>query len=125
MFGFLLKIAVVALLVVGIFSVISWRKSGSFRLPDPAQIISLVKMTFNRQAVSKLKEVDTSGVGKSLSGALDSLVTHPGRNSPVVLGVKITNDSLDAIVNVLQNLPPDQYQQLQTLFCAPATSSSR
>jgi hypothetical protein len=45
---------------------------------------------------------------------LDSLVTHPDPNSPVVLGVKISNDSLSTVVDVIRSLPPDQINQIKS-----------
>ncbi len=123
MFGFLFKLVIVALVVIGLYSVISVRRGVTPKIPSVSQITSLAKMTFSRQVFSGLKKIDTSSLGGNLSQALDALVTHPGRNSPVVLGVKITNDSLSTVVDVIQSLPPDQFDQIKTLLCSPATSS--
>ncbi|OGD01354.1 hypothetical protein A3E17_04190 [Candidatus Amesbacteria bacterium RIFCSPHIGHO2_12_FULL_48_14] len=124
MFGFLFKIIIVALVVIGLYSVVSVRRGSPPQIPSLSQITSAAQATFSRQAFSGLKNIDTSNLGKNLSQALDSLVTHPDRNSPVVLGVKITNDSLNTVVNVIQGLPPDQVDQIKNLLCSPATSSA-
>ena len=124
MFGFLFKIIIVALVVIGLYSVVSVRRGSPPQIPALSQITSAAQATFSRQAFSGLKNIDTSNLGKNLSQALDSLVTHPDRNSPVVLGVKITNDSLNTVVDVIQGLPPDQVDQIKNLLCSPATSSA-
>jgi hypothetical protein len=55
---------------------------------------------------------------------LDSLVTHPDPNSPVVLGVKISNDSLSTVVDVIRSLPPDQINQIKSALCTPVSTQS-
>ena len=125
MFGFLLKVGIIAAVVVGVFTLVSWRRTGQVRLPSARNLTLWVASSFNREALSKIKNVNMGSVSRNLSSALDSLVTHPDRNSPVVLGVKITNDSLNTVVDVIQNLPPDQVNQIKALLCTPATSSGR
>ncbi|TSC88155.1 MAG: hypothetical protein G01um101416_178 [Microgenomates group bacterium Gr01-1014_16] len=68
-------------------------------------------------------EINASEAGSRISAALDSIVTHPDKNSPVVLGVKITNESIGKLVDVIQGLPPEQVKQIQQVICA--TPSAR
>lgn len=70
-----------------------------------------------------LKQVNASAAASRISSALDSLVTHPDKNSPVILGVKITNESLGVIVDALQKLPPDQTNQIKQILCATPSSN--
>ena len=115
MFGFLLKIAVVAALVVGVLGYIRV-KHGSFpKIPTSlSEIQSQIKIPV------KLKDIDAGVIAKNLSDALDAVVTHPGKNKgPVVLGVEITNQSLGTLVDVIQKLPPDQVKQLKDAVCKP------
>src|SRR3990167_9531793 len=102
MFGFLFKIIIVALVVIGLYSVVSVRRGSPPQIPSLSQITSAAQATFSLQAFSGMKKIDTSNLGKNLSQALESLVTRPDRNSSVVLGVKITNDSLNPVVDVIQ-----------------------
>ena len=82
-----------------------------------SQIKQLSSLT-SQFKIPNLKQIDASQAGQRVSEILDSLVTHPDKNSPVILGVKITNDSLNTIVDVIAKLPPDQVSQLKQVICA-------
>lgn len=114
MFGFLLKVVVLAAVVGSVVGIIYIRRGS---LPNLAQVKSDV--------INQVRSVDPKILAQNMSTALDSLVTHPDRNSPVVLGVKITNESLGTVVDVLQKLPPDQLSQLQTAICRPSSASAK
>jgi hypothetical protein len=109
MFGFLLKIVLLTSVVGAIVGVIYIKTGG---LPDPKKAAS--------DFTTAVKNVDSKTLLTNASDSLDKLITHPDKNSPVVLGVKITNDSLDTVVNVLQSLPPEQINTIKTALCAPA-----
>ncbi len=118
MFGFLFKMLIIAGVVVGV---------GWYFTLHGGKIPQIPKIT-SFSDVKKLvdfKKVDVSSVGGQLSLALDNLVTHPDKNSPVVLGVKITNESIGKLVDVIQGLPPDQVKQIQQIICAPASPSAK
>ncbi len=112
---FLLKVVFFAALVVAVFLVISSKK---IRLPSSVQKLA------DPQALQHLTQTQLSGLGSQLSSALDGLVTH-NRTSPVVLGLQVTNTSLNSIVDVIQRLPPDQINELKQTICSPATSSAQ
>lgn len=120
MVGFLLKIFLVVILVGGIGAVVL-NKSGRAPagVPDLATLSSGIQMSLRPGALNSLREVDAATLSRNLSSALDSLVTHPSRNSPVVLGVKITEESLSTLVEVIEQMPPDQVSQLQAVVCNP------
>lgn len=115
MFKFLLKLLLVAAVVGGIGGYI-YIKKGS--LPD------LSAYTHPQSVISEFRKTPLTEWGNRLSVALDSLVTHPDRNSPVVLGTKIASDSLNTVVDTIQNLPPDQIKELRQLLCSPASPSA-
>ncbi|MBI5358876.1 hypothetical protein HZB69_04595, partial [Candidatus Amesbacteria bacterium] len=54
---------------------------------------------------------------------LDNIVTNQTKDSPVVLGLKVTNESLSAITDVLQKLPNDQLQQIRAVVCASPSAN--
>jgi hypothetical protein len=114
MLGFLIKIVMVALIVGGVgFTVM---KKGIPNIKD----FDFSSLPLNKEALSSLKETDTQKLIANVSSMLDSIVTHPGKNAgPVVLGVQVTNDSLNTVVDVLQNLPPEQVDQIRDAFCNP------
>lgn len=118
MFSFLLKIVIVAAVIAG----------GAFYLTqkDPQFIskFASLRQSFSTPSLASLKGVDATSLAQNLSASLDALVTHPDRNSPVVLGVKITNDSLNTLVNVIETLPPEQVDQLKQVICQPASPSA-
>lgn len=86
--------------------------------------LSLPRLTDIGSVSSSLKNIDMAGFRKQLSGALDNLVTHSDR-SPVVLGMQISDNSLDTVVNLIRNLPPDQLSQIKSYICQPATPSAK
>jgi len=114
--GFLFRIVLVAAIVVG---VLYYVKSNGSKLPNLASFSSLsqVKVPVDQNALKTLTNLSASSVTSQVSSVLDSLVTHPDRNSPVVLGVKITNDSLSTLVDVIGKLPPNQVNQLKAAIC--------
>jgi hypothetical protein len=117
MLGFLFKIILVAIVFAGIFGFIYLRRGSLPQIPKLSDIPSALSQA--------AKNVDTSKLSENLSAALDGLVTHPDKNSPVVLGVKVTNDSLVKVVDVIYNLPPDQFSQIKSLICSPASPSAK
>ena len=112
MLGFFFKILIVAGLVAGV---------GWYFTIHGGKIPKISKLSDITNKID-YKKIDTKIIGKQLSLALDSLVTHPDKNSPIVLGVKITNDSLNTLVDVIQKLPPDQVKELKQLICTPTSS---
>ena len=106
MLGFLTKVIFLAILVggIGMFVV---NRTGS--IPTPESLKAEVENT--------IKNFDTKTVTSNLSASLDALVTNPDSNSPVVLGVKISNDSLNKIVDTIQSLPPEQVEQVRDILC--------
>lgn len=114
MFGFLSKVILMAVVVAVIGTVVYMRRGS---LPNPNSLLSEV-----RDAVT---HVDTGLVWNNLSASLDNLVTHPDKNSPVVLGIKVTNESLSTVVDVIQNLPPGQVSEIKAALCTSASPSAR
>lgn len=112
MFGLLLKLFILVAIVGGVALLVSRNKSLVASLSNPENLKVQV-----RQQVSNF---DTAKFTSNLGSSLDSLVTHSDSNSPVVLGVKISNDSLNTVVDVLQNLPPEQIDQIKSALCAPS-----
>lgn len=110
MFGFLFKVIIMAAVVAGG----GYAYINRDKFPQLAEIAQLP----SRLKLPDLKQVDASEAGKRISSALDSLVTHPDKNSPVVLGVKITNESIGKLVDVIQGLPPEQVNQIKQVICA-------
>lgn len=117
MIGFLLKLVIVAAVAVGSFSYFSQKN------PHLVSDLLAVKNQLQSGQYSQLVNIDADTVKGNLAASLDSLVTH-NNASPVVLGVKVTNDSLNAIVDIIQKMPPGQVQQLKDVICQPATSSA-
>lgn len=119
MFGFLLKIAVIAALVVGGIGYLKTKNISISQLP------SQFKIPNTSDVLSVAKSIDTAKAGKQVSDVLDALVTHPGRNlGPVVLGVQVTSESLGAISDALLKLQPEQLQQVKAILCQPVASPS-
>ena len=115
MFKFLFKVAIIAGLA-GFIGFYVYPKVTRSSLPNPLSAVSNLK--------NQLTNVDIKTTGQKLSAVLDSLVTHQSK-SPIVLGIDITNESLVALVDALQTLPPDQMNQLKQYLCTPATSSAK
>ncbi|OGD03019.1 hypothetical protein A3D85_00600 [Candidatus Amesbacteria bacterium RIFCSPHIGHO2_02_FULL_47_9] len=117
MLGFLAKIIIVAA-VVSVIGYVVFIRRGSlpdFSLFAPDHLLS--------NAISSVKKVDPKVLSQNVSDSLDKLITHPDKNSPVVLGVKITNESLNKLVDVIQTLPPDQVSQIKQAICATASGN--
>lgn len=119
MFGFLFKVAFIALLVVGVYGYVSVKRGSMPKIPTSlSEVTSMVQ-------IPALPKVSPSEAGKTISDTLDALVTHPGRNlGPVVLGVQVTNESLGVITDALMKLKPDQLQQIRNVVCQPSASPS-
>lgn len=113
MFGLLLKL-VVLVAIVGGGGFFVKQKFGA--IPSTDQLTSMVK--------EQVSNVNMGTLTQNLGSSLDSLVTHPDKNSPVVLGVKISNDSLATVIDVIQKLPPDQVNQVKSMLCAPIPTAS-
>lgn len=112
MLGFLFKIVIVAALVgvVG-FGFMMYRQGGG--------------VAINPQGLyESARQVDWSQFGSQVSQSLDSLVTHSDQ-SPMVMGIQITNDSLEKVGDTLQGLPPEQLEIIRQYICQPATPSAR
>ncbi len=123
MFGFLFKIIIVVALVAGVGGYLVIKRGGS--VADIPKLVANLPKTFSVQNAPKLitslnlKSIDTTNLGGKLSDALDALVTHPDKNSPVVLGVKVTNDTISTITDVIMKLPNDQLDQIRSIVCQP------
>lgn len=115
MLGFLFK-AIIFIGLVGLIFVIAFQRN---LLP------SSISKYVDPRMVNQLTHTNLSGLAPQLSTALDSLVVHPNSLSPVVLGLKVTNDSLNSVVDLIQRLPPDQLSQLKTVVCSTASASAK
>lgn len=118
MFGLLLKIVMMVVVVGGLVGFVSVKSNQS-----PKQLITNAKLQVENLSKPDaykniMKNINTADVISKASETLDSLVTHSSKNSPVVLGVKVTNESLGAITDILQSLPKDQLQQIRNIVCA-------
>ncbi len=121
MLGFLFKILMVTAIVAGIGWFVMNKKGVSFPKnmseAKPGQVLS--SLPLNKEAIGNLKGMKLDQVVAQLSSTLDSLVTHGGAGTgPVVLGVKVSNDSISTLVDVLRSLPPEQLDQLRLAMCA-------
>lgn len=114
----------VIVVIVGAVYALVYSRHGKF--PQITEYITRIQAAINQKSLAPLAldQVDLSGVGDKLSGSLDSLIVHSGTGSPVVLGVKITNESISALVDAIQKLPPDQTNQIKSFLCDPATPSA-
>jgi hypothetical protein len=123
-FRFFFKLIIIGIVVVSVYTLI-FARHGKF--PQITEFVTKVQSAINQRSLTPLalKDSDFSGLGNKLSDSLDSLVTHSGSASPVILGVKITNDSISALVDIIQKLPPDQTNQLKEFLCSPATPSAQ
>lgn len=121
MLGFLFKIAIVATVVsvAGYFLFI--KNPDTFKKVLSGNIEIDVKSFLDTKVLSQIKDTKPQNLLSGISGGLDSLVTHNNK-SPVVLGIKITNDSLNSIIDFIQNMPPEQVDQLKAVICAPAAT---
>ncbi|MDO8488406.1 MAG: hypothetical protein Q7S31_03805 [bacterium] len=121
MFGFLLKVVLIALIVVAGLWYVGMKKGslslGSFQL-DPKKILSMLPI--DTDLLLGAKNIQPDQFKGQISGALDSLVTHPGRNpGPIVLGVKVSNDTIGTVTDVLMGLPSEQLNQVKSVICTP------
>jgi len=121
MLGFLFKILLIAAVVGGIGYFVIFKK----QLPIPKNLSAIKtgdvisKLPLNKGAIENIKNLKPDQVIAQVGGALDSLVTHQsGGAGPVVLGIKVSNDSISTIVDVIQSLPSEQVQQIRTALCA-------
>ncbi len=112
MFGFLLKVGIIAAVVASIGGFVYLRRGSLPQIPSPNQWLAL--------ASESARKVDFKILAKNSSDALDNLIANPDKNSPVVLGVKITNESLGKLVDVIQGLPPEQADQIKSVVCGAA-----
>ncbi|KKU38166.1 MAG: hypothetical protein UX52_C0010G0018, partial [Candidatus Amesbacteria bacterium GW2011_GWA1_46_35] len=108
------KVAFVAVLVVGVYGYVSMKRGSMPKIPTSlSEIKSQIK-------IPAIPAINPSQAGKVISDTLDAFVTHPGRNlGPVVLGVRVTNESLGVITDTLLKLKPDQLQQIRNVVCQP------
>jgi hypothetical protein len=120
MLGLLIKLAIVVVVGLGIIKF----APSQFNNLSPGSAVSLPSEFDIRSVGENLKNVDLGGLGQKLSQSLDNFVTHEG-NSPVVLGIAITDESLKTIGNTLRNLPPDQLQIIKNYICQPSTPSAK
>jgi hypothetical protein len=58
-----------------------------------------------------------------ISQSLDNFIAHQNI-SPVVLGLKISDTSLDTLINVIHSLPPNEITQIKNYLCQPSSSSA-
>jgi len=112
--GLLFKVTVFASLVAFIWFY-AYPKITHSSVKNPISSVSELK--------SQLSGLDFKTTGQKLSAVLDSLVTHQEK-SPIVLGIEITNESLVALVDALQTLPPEQMDQIRQYVCQPASASA-
>lgn len=113
MFGFLLKMIVTALLVGGIGLFVTGRFSN--QIPHIGGIGNIL---------NQAKQIDIKAVSANLSYQLDKLITHTDR-SPMVMGIDITNKSLEAMVDSIRSLPPQELELVRKFVCEDASTSAR
>ena len=70
-----------------------------------------------------IKNIDTKVLLSKVGETLDNIVTNQTKDSPVVLGLKVTNESLSAITDVLQKLPNEQLVQIRAVVCASPSAN--
>jgi predicted nuclease of predicted toxin-antitoxin system len=111
MFGLLLKLALLSLVVGAVVVTVSVKKDAVKSYTSPERYQEVVK------------NIDTKVVLSKASDFLDNIITHGNSSSPVVLGLKVTNESLGAITDVLQKLPNDQLDQIRSVMCASSSAN--
>lgn len=126
MFGFLLKIVIIAGLVGGV----GWYVMGKKSIPLPKNLSGvqaenvLSKLPLDKDAINNIRGMKPDKVISQVSGLLDSLVTHQSPNGgPIVLGVKVSNDSIGTVVDVLESLPQEQFTQIRNALCASSSGN--
>src|SRR3989344_7003889 len=118
MFGFLIKLIIVTAVIGGIVGYVAVKTKQSPKevvLSAQSQIENLAKPEKYQDII---KNIDTKVLLSKVGETLDNIVTNQTKDSPVVLGLKVTNESLGAITDVLQKLPTEQLQQIITVVCA-------
>ncbi len=123
MFGFLIKLIIVTTVIGGIVGYVAVKTKQSPKevvLSAQSQIESLAKP---EKYQDMIKNIDTKVLLSKVGQTLDNLVTNQTKDSPVVLGLKVTNESLGVITDVLQKLPNDQLQQIRSVVCASPSGS--
>ncbi len=123
MFGFLIKLILVTAVIGGIVGYVAVKTEQSPKevvLSAQSQIESLAKPEKYQDII---KNIDTKVLLSKVSETLDNLVTNQTKDSPVVLGLKVTNESLGAITEVLQKLPTEQLEQIRSVVCASPSAN--
>ena len=123
MFGFLIKLILVTAVIGGIVGYVAVKTEQSPKevvLSAQSQIESLAKPEKYQDII---KNIDTKVLLSKVSETLDNLVTNQTKDSPVVLGLKVTNESLGAITDVLQKLPTEQLEQIRSVVCASPSAN--
>lgn len=123
MFGLLVKIVLVIAIIGGIVGYVAVKTKQSPKevvLSAQSQIESLAKPEKYQDII---KNIDTKVLLSYVGQTLDNLVTNQTKDSPVVLGLKVTNESLGAITDVLQKLPTEQLQQIRAVVCASPSAN--
>jgi len=129
MLGFLFKVLLVVAIVVGILTFVGVKRGylSLSNLPHDLSTLSFKNLPMDIGLITNIKSqvagVSGEKLSENLSGALDSLVTHANKNSPIVLGVKVTNESVGAVTDALMSLPSDKLDQIKNALCAPASNS--
>src|ERR1700690_786025 len=96
MFGFLFKILLIAAVVVGVGYLVMAKKGV---LPKSLSALPvnqiLAQLPLNKTAILGMKNAKPADMLAAVSSQLDTLVTHQsGGGGPMVLGVKVSNESL-------------------------------
>jgi hypothetical protein len=113
MFGFLLKLLLTIVLIGGAIGFVY------LRLPATGPHLGSVS-----DVVNQARNVDLKVVSQAVSSQLDKLITHTDR-SPMVMGIEITNKSLEAMVDTLRSLPPEELAVIRQFVCQPASDSAQ
>ena len=101
MLGFLFKVLVIAGLVAG----------GGYYV-----ISHGIKIDTNNLA-SKIDTHAVLGIASQAGQFLDSLVTK--NNSPVILGMQVSNQTVSLVTDALMKLPNEQLDQIRKVVCKP------
>lgn len=123
MFGFLIKLVLMIAVIGGIVGYLAVKNKQSPKevvLSAQSQIEGLAKPEKYQDII---KNIDTKVLLSKVSETLDNLVTNQTKDSPVVLGLKVTNESLGAITDVLQKLPTEQLEQIRSVVCASPSAN--
>jgi hypothetical protein len=123
MLGFLFKLILLLVVVGGAvgYGAVKY-KTSPVRLVFGAK--TQMDKIFQPQAFeSAVRGISTKEIVSQVSTVLDSLVTKGTSDSPVVLGLKVTNESLNAVTDVLQKLPADQLGQIKNVLCASPSAN--